>query len=484
MLQIYNTLTREVELFKPLSQTEVKIYYCGPTPYNYVHIGNLRSYLFEDFVVRTMRFLGYKVETTMNITDIDDKTIRDSVAAGEPLLTFTERYTRAFLEDLQVLGIVPADNIVPISDLIGEMIMMIQGLIDKGFAYLAEDGSIYYSISKFTEYGQLANLDMAGMKPSIRINNDEYAKDAAADFALWKAYDATSDGPNQWDAEFVIDGKTVRTPGRPGWHIECSACNLKYFGPQIDIHMGGVDNVFPHHQNEIAQSEAYTGKPFASYWMHGGHLLVEGKKMAKSAGNFYTLRELYEKFPNISARQIARAFRLLCLTTNYRENFNFTFTSLEAALKTLDGLDAILDRLALLPKLEGKFRADMREFVQVAMMDFVEFLEDDINTAEALALIHGFIGDLNKVLDDEQLYTGEVSAIIELLKSFDAVLGIFDFRRLETVDIPTEVLALLELRESAKMSKEYARADEYRSQIEAQGFKLLDTKEGAKVVRV
>lgn len=481
MLQIYNTLTREVEPFKPLKQDGIKVYYCGPTVYNFAHIGNLRTYLFEDTVIRTLRFLGYKTQTTMNITDIDDKTIRDSMATGEDLMAFTQRYTASFLEDLNTLRIIPADQIVPISTLTDTMVEMIQGLINKGFAYLADDGSVYYRISKFKHYGALAHLDMSGMKTSVRINNDEYAKDSAADFALWKAYDPVADGPNKWDAEFVVDGKTVSVPGRPGWHIECSACNLKHLGPQIDIHMGAVDNVFPHHQNEIAQSEAYTGKTFAKYWMHGEHLMVEGKKMAKSANNFYTLRDLFQKLPEIAPSQIARAFRLLNLTTSYRTSFNFTFSGLTAGLKTLESFDAILDRLRNAPKVEGKSRKDVREFAQMAMLDFVDCLEDDINTPEALARVHECINDINRVMDTTDLFTGEVTAVIELLKSFDSVLGLFNFERLTAVELPADIEELVAKRDAAKANKDFTASDEYRTQLETLGYVVMDTKTGTKV---
>lgn len=481
MLHIYNTLSREVEPFKPLSQTGVKVYYCWPTVYNFAHIGNLRTYLFEDVVIRSLRFLGYKVQTTMNITDIDDKTIRDSIKTGENLMDFTQRYTKSFLEDLAALRIIPADEIVPISTLTDEMIMMIQWLIDKGFAYLADDGSVYYRISKFKSYGDLAHLDMSGMKTSVRINNDEYAKDSAADFALWKAYDATSDGANKWNAEFMVNGKMVAVPGRPGWHIECSACNLKHLGPQIDIHMGGVDNIFPHHQNEIAQSEAFTGKSFSTYWMHGEHLLVEGKKMAKSANNFYTLRDLYEKLPEIPPKQIARAFRLLSFTTSYRETFNFTFTSLTAGLKTLESFDAILDRIRNAPTVTGKVRKDVREFVQMAMLDFVDYLEDDINMPEALARIHECINDINRVMDSTDLYTGEISAVVELLKSFDTVLGLFDFERLTAVELPEDIVFLVQQRDMAKANKDFSLSDSFRDQLEGLGYVVTDTKTGTKV---
>ena len=272
MLKLYNTLSREVENFRPLRQENVKVYYCGPTPYNYAHIGNLRAYLFEDFVVRSLRYLGWRVDTVMNVTDIDDKTIRDSQKQGVPLKELTEKFTGLFLEDLAKLRIVPADKIVPISTLVDDMVAMIQKLLDRGYAYVSEDGSVYYSISKFKKYGELAHLDVSGMISNVRIDNDEYEKDSVADFALWKAYDAASDGENKWIAKLTVEGKEVELPGRPGWHIECSACNMKHHGPQIDIHMGGIDNLFPHHQNEVAQTEACTGKTFSKYWMHGGHL--------------------------------------------------------------------------------------------------------------------------------------------------------------------------------------------------------------------
>ena len=484
MLHLYNTLTRTKEPFKPLRQENTKVYFCGPTPYNFAHIGNLRTYLYEDFVIRTLRFLGHRVETTMNVTDIDDKTIRTSIESGVSLKAFTEKYTNAFLEDLAALFVIPADHIAPISGLIDEMVLMINGLLKKGFAYIAEDGSIYYSIKKFKKYGELANLDMKGMKTSVRINNDEYDKESAADFALWKAYDPTSDGENKWEGKFVVDGIERVIPGRPGWHIECSACNLKYFGAQIDIHMGGVDNIFPHHQNEVAQTEAYTGKTFANYWMHSGHLLVENKKMSKSANNFYTLRDIFDKYPNVSKTKIARAFRLMNLATRYRENFNFLFDRLEASIRTIEGFDALLLRLKREKTETGKVRKDFREFLQNAMADFIEFLEDDINTPEALASVHSFLTHLNAVLDEETLREGEMSGVIELLKSFDSVLAVFDFSLLETSEFPAEALDLLAKRDEAKQAKNFALADETRTALEAMGYRVVDTKEGSVLEKI
>ena len=286
-ISLYNTLSRSLEEFAPLSGGDtVSIYCCGPTPYNQAHIGNLRTYLTEDTIIKIFRLAGYSVRAVMNITDIDDKTIRDSQKSGMSLHDFTEKYFRIFRADIERLGITAfGDNFFRISTVIPEMVTIINKLLQDGYAYVADDGSIYYRIERFATYGELAHLDRSGMRTSVRVHNDEYSKDEACDFALWKAHDPEKDGENAWEEKFVVDGREMTIKGRPGWHIECSACNLRHHGEQIDVHMGGVDNIFPHHQNEIAQTEAYTGKQFSRYWIHGGHLLVDNKKMAKSAGN-------------------------------------------------------------------------------------------------------------------------------------------------------------------------------------------------------
>ena len=385
---------------------------------------------------------------------------------------------------MAVLHITPADTIAPISEVIPEMIIIIQKLINTGYAYLAEDGSIYYRVAQFKKYGQFAALDMAGMRPSGRVSHDEYAKDAVADFALWKAYDASVDGENKWAAEFTVDGVIQVLDGRPGWHIECSACNHKYFGDQIDIHMGGEDLVFPHHQNEIAQSEAYSGKEFAKYWMHCGHLMVEGKKMSKSLGNFYTLRDIYGLLPTVAPAKIGRGFRLLSLSTQYRESFNFKLESLEAAIRTLDSLDRFIRRIGRLSPEAGPVRSEIREFTQMAMVDFVEYLEDDINTPEALARVHGCITDLNSILDDGDLRTGEIRAIIDLFKSFNSVLAIFDFEQMKAEEFSFEITELLAARENAKKTQDYTRADAIRAELLTLGYKILDTNSGPTLERV
>jgi cysteinyl-tRNA synthetase len=512
-LHLYNTLTRTLEKFKPLKQDEVKIYYCGPTPYNFAHIGNLRAYLFEDFVIRSMRYLGFKVKTVMNITDIDDKTIRDSQKSGKSLKEFTEYYTGEFLSDLERLGIRKADTIAPISTLIDEMGKLIQWLLDKWYAYLAEDGSIYYSVSKFRKYGELAHLDMSGMKSSVRINNDEYDKEQVADFALWKAYDETSDGPNKWSitlhfpkdtvipakagiSEIIKDSassaewrKKVTIEGRPGWHIECSACNYRFFGEQIDIHMGGIDNLFPHHQNEVAQTEAFTGKQFSKYWMHGGHLLVDNKKMAKSAGNFYTLRDIVEKVSDMTPELIYRGFRLMALQNQYRENFNFTFERLGAAINTIKGLDEMMKRLGRALEntpvasdernAHGKMKfhdisREFRENQQYFMQEFIERLENDFDTVSAMTVVFEFQTYVNSGIDDDAFSHEELKSLIQLLQSWDEVIGILDFTLLQSESVPTDIEALAVARLAAKIEKNWAEADKIRDELARLGWKMID----------
>lgn len=489
-LNIFNTLSRTIEPFKPLKQDEVKVYYCGPTPYNYAHIGNLRNYLMDDFVVRSMRFLGYKVKTTMNITDVEDKIIRDSRNQGKTIKELTDFYTKAFLEDCGKLWIIPADNIMPITEVIEDMGEIIDGLIKKWYAYLAEDGSIYYSVSKFKKYGEFAHLDFKGMISSVRVKNDEYEKEQVADFALWKAYDPESDGENRWTISVTIDDEKRSIEWRPGWHIECSACARHFFGDQIDIHMGGIDLVFPHHQNEIAQTEAFTGKQFAKYWLHGGHLLVDNKKMAKSANNFYTLRDIIEKNSNSSAQLNYRGFRLMGLQNQYRENFNFTFERLNAAINTIRWLDEMMKRLGRyienLPKgndernAHGKMKfhdisREFRENQQAFMQDFIEKIEDDFNTLDAMTIIFEFQSYVNSGVDDELFSLEEAWSLIDLLRSWNEVVAIFDFSLLESTEmIPEEITKLALDRLDAKLAKSWIEADRIRDLLVSKWWKMID----------
>lgn len=505
-LHLYNTLTRTLERFKPIKQEEVKVYYCGPTPYNYAHIGNLRNYLMDDIVVRTMRYLGYKVRTVMNVTDIDDKTIRDSQKSGKSLKEFTEFYTSEFIEDCARLSILPADTIAPISTLIPDMGMIIDGLIVKWYAYLADDGSVYYSVAKFKKYGELAHLDVKGMISSVRIDNDEYDKEKVADFALWKAYDAGADGENSWQIEVTINDEKKVLKWRPGWHIECSACNMKFFGAQIDIHMGGCDLIFPHHQNEIAQTEAYTGKKFANYWLHGGHLLVDNKKMSKSANNFYTLRDIFEKSSDISELLIARGFRLMALQNQYRENFNFTFERLSAAINTIRWLDEMMKRLGryrdlllrdkvelsdedreLTAKWRIKFHDITREFrenQQSYMQEFIEKLEDDFDTLAAMQLVYEYQTYINTGIDDSLFTAWECSSLIGLMQSWNEVLSIFDFDLLTSESLPADISRLAEARILAKTLKDWAESDRIRDELVSLGYKMIDEKDGWRMEKV
>ncbi len=476
MLHLYNTLSRSIEPFKPLSDEKVKFYACGPTVYNYAHIGNLCCYTFEDIVIRSLEFLGYSVDALMNLTDIDDKTIRDSQKEDKTLREFTQLYTDLFFQDLAKLAITSFSRHKPISELVPEMIAMTQKLIDKKHAYVSDDGSVYFDIKSFKKYGNLAHLDMKGMKAGARVKQDEYEKESLSDFALWKWYD-TADGENFWEADFdTQDGKKT-LKWRPGWHIECSACNLWGHGEQIDIHMGGVDLIFPHHQNEIAQTESVTGKTFSTYWMHTGHLLVDGKKMSKSLGNMYTLWDLENKFPE-KKNLLFRAFRMMCLQNRYRENFNFTFDRLEGAMSTVSSLDNTLKRIKSYVPKNTKVRREFRDVIQESMGVFVEALENDIDTVNALTVVFDFVTRVNRDIDDLSLTTKEVSSVIEILKSWDMVMGVIDWDLMNETIIPESITTLAQERIEAKKNKDFARADALREEVEWLGYLIIDTKEG------
>lgn len=486
-MQIFNTLTREKEKFKPINEQEIKIYFCGPTVYNYAHIWNLRTYVFEDYAIKTLRFLWYKVKTTMNLTDIDDKTIRDSQKAWETLRKFTQKYTEIFLQDIEKLNIQKADNISPISDLIDEMVLMINWLIKKWYAYLWDDWSVYYDIKKFQKYWNLAHLDFSGMKHSVRVNNDEYDKENAADFVLWKAW-KEDDWENFWDKEFDFEWEKKILKWRPGWHIECSACNMKFFWAQIDIHMWGIDLVFPHHQNEIAQSEAYFGKTFSKYWIHSWHLLVEWKKMSKSAWNFYTLRDLEEKFSDIPKSILYRAIRLSFMNAKYRDSVDFSFEKLTQnfnAIKKLDESIKKLDRLIKANNFKNKsVRPEFREELQVFIWDYVEKLEDDFNMPEALSVFFEFVTFANTEIDSWNLSLSESNSLLEFYKTFDNVLSLLDFSILESGEIPKEILEKFEERNNAKKSKDFEKADILRDELLSLWYKIIDDRSGVSIEKI
>ena len=450
-LKFYNTLTRKKEIFTPIDPLNVGFYSCGPTVYNYPHIGNYRAYIFADILKRVLLYKGYKVKHIMNLTDIDDKTIRASQKEGKTLKEFTEFYTEEFLKDIKVLNILEPTKFTKATDYIPEMVEIIKKLLDKKLAYKSNDGSIYFDIKKFKNYGALSHIVPEEQKENAggRIKTDEYEKENVQDFALWKAWDK-EDGDVFWNTDL---GK-----GRPGWHIECSAMAMKNLGEQIDIHTGGVDNIFPHHENEIAQSEGATGKQFVKYWMHNEWVLVDQKKMAKSANNFYTLRNLIEKGIN------PVAYRFWLLMANYRTRVNFSYPALEAtetALKRLYGL-----YLGLGDAHHGHVHKEYQN-------KFKEYLEDDLDTPRALSLLWD-------VMKDKNMSVGDKKATI---LDFDKVLGL-GFENLKEEKIPENILKLTNEREEARNNKDFKKSDELRKEINSLGYEVKDTARGQKVSKI
>ena len=477
-MKVYNTLTRKKENFKPKRQDSVKVYYCGPTPYNYAHIWNLRTYLFEDIIVRTLNYLWYKTKTVMNITDIDDKTIRISRETWESLLDFTKRYSRIFLDDITKLRVKKADIIDPISNLIPEMVRMINTLLKKWYAYYSEeDWSIYFNIKKFKKYWELAHLDMLWMKESVRVNNDEYEKENASDFALWKGYNKENDWENFWEEIFIIEWNDTKIKWRPGWHIECSACNMKHLWKEIDVHMWWIDNLFPHHQNEVAQTESCTGKTFSRYWIHWWHLLVDWQKMAKSKNNFYTLRDLEKHYSNLDNDLLYRWFRLVNLMSHYRKSLDFSFKRLDQSIETIKWFDNILKTIKnTKPKFEW-IRAGFREAQQIFITDFIKSLEDDFNLPSAMSVVFDFHTFVNTELNSWNISKEEINSILDMLKNFNEILDLYNFDLLENKNIPEEILELAKLRDNARVNKDYELSDKYRDKILKLWYKIIDTKD-------
>ncbi len=504
-MELYNTLTREKEEFKPLKQDVVKVYFCGPTVYNFAHIGNLKNYCGNDIVVRALKFLWYPVKTVMNITDVEDKIIKTAIERGEGIKEFTQFYTEEFFKDTEKLNIQKADIVDPISNLIPEMVRMINTMLKRGFAYEA-DGSVYFKISEFKKYWKLANLDLKGMKESVRIDNDEYDKESAADFALWKWYDSEKDGEVFWEEEFELSTGTTVLKWRPGWHIECSGCAMKHFWPQIDIHMWWVDLMFPHHQNEIAQTESCTRKQFSKYWLHHGHLMVNGKKMSKSLGNFYTLRDLEERFclpllgkegqGGVSKNILYRAVRLNFINCKYRDSVDLSFEKLEANFTTLKRIDETLKNLQRYitntntKKSEEKklwIGREFREDMQGLMQDFIACLEDDFNIPEALALFFSLQKYVNSGIVEQTLSSAEGESLIDMYRQIDSVFWIIDFSMFDNVEweeIPSDIQALFEARQEAKAEKNFAQSDSIRDQLLEQGYKIVDAREESRVEKV
>lgn len=460
-LQLYNTQKREKQAVK---KGEIKLYTCGPTVYNFAHIGNLRTYIFEDLLKRTLRFFGHGVRHVMNITDVEDKTIRSAMEAGESLAAYTEKYTAAFLDDLNTLGIEPADHYPKATDHVPEMIAMIEKLITKDLAYVGKEGSVYFRIGGFSSYGKLSHLKLDELEvgASERVSSDEYDKDNASDFVLWKSYDETRDGTVFWESPW---GK-----GRPGWHIECSAMAIKHLGETIDIHCGGVDNIFPHHENEIAQSEGCTGKCFAKMWVHAEHLIVDGKKMSKSLGNFYTLRDLLDK--GFTGEEV----RYLLLATHYRTQLNFTFDGLTAARNSLERLGAFVRRLS---QADGKGTGQMEALIDSANTLFHDALADDLNISAALAALFDFVRDANALIDGGHIGSHEKTAALKLLHHFDIVLHVIPFPKEEA--IPSEIQKLFEERKKARAEKNWAESDRLRDELQSRGYVIEDAPTGSTI---
>jgi cysteinyl-tRNA synthetase len=459
-IRLYNTLTRKKENFKPLHHKRVGLYTCGPTVYNYAHLGNLRTYIFEDILRRTLEYAGYKVRQVMNITDIEDKIFRDAKKEGKTIFEFIKPYEKAFFEDLQKLNIEKAWKYPKATEHLPEMIKFIQVLIKKRIAYRMA-GSVYFSISKFKPYGKLSRVKGRELKAGARIDADEYTKENIQDFALWKA---PKPGEPIW--------KTPFGEGHPGWHIECSVMSMKYLGKTFDMHTGGVDNIFPHHENEIAQSEAATGNPFVRYWVHGEFLLVDNQKMSKSLGNFYTLRDIKSRgFSPL-------AFRYLTLTSHYRSKLNFTWESLRAAQVSLERLYGFV-RDFKIQKRPNLYSRDYRGSASIvrAKKDFAKAVFNDLDTPKALAAVWNLVSAYNK--KSEAYNPGEV---LKLLYDFDRMLGL-GLKNIKHEKIPAEIKKLALRREQSRKTKNWNQADELRKKIVHQGYEVKDTPAGPKITR-
>jgi cysteinyl-tRNA synthetase len=458
-LQFFNTLTRRKEDFIPLGRVGKKVgmYTCGPTVYNYAHIGNLRAFAFEDLLRCYLEYKGYEVKHVMNITDVEDKIIRTVRETGKSLKEVTDFYTQEFFRDLDTLNIKRAHVVPHATGTIPDMIKLIATLVAKKHAYVAEDGSVYISIKSFKDYGKLAHLDFDNLQFGARVSHDEYDKEHVADFALWKAWDE-KDGDVKWDSPWG--------PGRPGWHIECSVMSMKHLGESFDIHCGGEDLIFPHHEDEIAQSEAATGKPFARYWLHNAHLLVEGKKMSKSLGNFYTLRDLLAK--GWTGREVRYA--LLC--AHYREQLNFTFDGLQAARSALQRIDEFLLKLREVKEAGlGKERLEKLVFAPF----FEAALDDDLNISGALGNLFDSIRIINTQIARNLLSSEEAWRILGTWERIDTVLG---FGIPEKFEVPAEIQRLVEERQAARKAKKFKRSDEIRDQLAQIGWVIEDTPKG------
>ena len=467
-LRFFNTYSRQIEEFKPRAAKQVDIYTCGPTVYSRAHIGNFRAYIFEDLLQRHLEARGFEVHRVMNITDVDDKTIRGAREAKVPLQKFTQQFKDAFFEDAEALRIKRADEYPAATDqrYIDKMISMIGALISKGLAYQADDKSVYYRINKFPNYGKLAHFNLDELQSTGRVKHDEYDKEHIGDFALWKAWDE-DDGEVKWDSPWGL--------GRPGWHIECSAMATAILGDQIDLHCGGVDNIFPHHEAEIAQSEGVTAKKFVNYWLHCAHLLVDGQKMAKSLGNFYTV-------PDVVAKgYMGRELRYALMRVHYRTQLNFTWDGMNEARESLGRIDDWLDRLRELSEENGRDAALRRPQTSQGDVptEFEDALDDDLNISAALGFLFETIRETNRAMDENKLDPKTAAAWLNWWSRINQTL---DFES-DGAELPEGVKKLAEARAQARLAKDFRKSDELRDQLNALGWEARDTKDGQKIMR-
>ncbi len=457
MIRFFNTYSGKIEPFHPIDPGEVKLYTCGPTVYDYAHIGNFRAYIFEDLLKRFLLYSGCKVTHVMNITDVDDKTINGAHAEGITLEKYTEKYIDAFFRDIKILNIAFADHYPRATEHIPDMVALIKSLLEKGFAY-EKEGSIYFNISKFPEYGKLAKIDIKELRSGERVDSDEYEKESIQDFALWKY---KKEGEPFWETE-VGDG-------RPGWHIECSVMSSKYLGQTFDIHCGGVDNIFPHHENEIAQSVAHSGKKFVNYWLHCHHLIVDGEKMSKSKGNFYLLKDIISKgFDPL-------ALRLLLLSTHYRKMLNFTLSALKQSQSSLQRIKDFVYELRTRPFPEGESE-ETSNLIEEMKRKFSAGLCDDLNISVALTSLFEMIKKANILISKDKMFQKDAENLISAVKLVDQVLAVLP--KEETEALTDEAKKKIEERQKARKEKNFALADRIREELLREGIILEDTKDG------
>jgi cysteinyl-tRNA synthetase len=461
-LRFFNSLTRQKEDFVPIRKDTAGLYTCGPTVYDYAHIGNFRAYAFEDLLRRYLKYRGFRVKQVMNITDVDDKIIRSIRGRGITMADYTRTYIDAFFQDLDSLNIERAEEYPRATGYIDDMVKIIKILQAKGIAYKGEDGSIYFSIARFPGYGKLAHINVEELKAGARVKHDEYEKENVSDFALWKAWDP-DDGDVFWDTEL---GR-----GRPGWHIECSAMSSRNLGKHFDIHTGGIDNLFPHHENEIAQSEGAFGGKFVNYWLHCDHLLVDGTKMAKSKNNFFTLRD-------ITARGYDPiALRYLYVTSDYRKKLDFTFKGLEAAGRTLERLHQFLRRMR---QAQGQGEGLAEGLIDSARQTFQDALDDDLNASLAMAGVFTFVSQVNKAADEGRVSGQDGAKVIDFMLDLDRVLGLRLEEALVEKGLAREIESLIEERLKARREKNFQKADDIRDRLRDMGIELMDTPQGTR----